>query len=378
MRRKILFIILTIVLAAGLIGGGTMAWFTAKAQVQNEFTAGTVMVNPGSAEITGEIDVDNWNPGDCAELKWGIHNPGSKDILVRIKNGDQFGYETAMARMNDDPDDFEYQWTNHPWFSYLEYVTYNGGYERETRYLYAAQTHRVGEVDIWKSNGYLMLEITMDEGFEMTESHVHVQLDPDEYQPPAKFGTWPYKQYYNPAEDYAVYQIPWETEWDDQELYIAVHADVYGDYGKDGGKGLGKKGKWEFKWEWLWENWNALCFSARGCEILNEAYREGVSYEDIKDTYEWALFVSYVEGLENPVSLQLCDNQDWVLKEDGYFYYTGPPIEHCQTVEFCLKVCFEGELANNVFQGAKYKLTLPVEAVQASNDAPYHVWGFNP
>ncbi len=51
MKRKVLLIALTIALVAGIVGGGTMAWFTAKAEVNNEFTAGTVMIQADSNMI---------------------------------------------------------------------------------------------------------------------------------------------------------------------------------------------------------------------------------------------------------------------------------------------------------------------------------------
>lgn len=374
MSRKVLMIALVIGLAAALIGGSTMAWFTAKAEVENEFTAGTVMIEAGS-NVSGDVDINNWNPGDCTELKLDIQNIGSKKIRLRTKNGAPRGYETAMARMKDDPNDFTFKWENHPWFTYVEYIEFDlseGG--KTTYYFYAAQTQRVGEVDVWKTDGNLNIEVRLDSGYEMSESHAIVQLNADAYQPPAQFGRWPYKKDHEPAVSNYTYQIPWEEEWDNAEvLYIAVHAVVYGEYSE--GSVTGKKGEWAFNWEWLWENWNALCFSTRGCETLNAAYEAGVSYADIKDTIEWQDFVGYAEMQENPVSVKLCDSTtDWAL-QDGYFYYTGAPIMEGETVELCLKVCFDGDLGTNVFQGASYKLSLNFEAVQASNEAPSEVWG---
>ena len=374
---------MAIVLAAGLIGGGTMAWFTAKAQVDNTFTAGKVMINPGETIFDGDINIDNWNPGDCTKLSWEIHNSGSKDTYIRVKNGVYREKETAMVRMNDNPDDFTYEWSNHPWFTYIIYYLEmnpenlsNGGGKY---YLYAAQDTKVGEVYISRTNSHLHVDIQLLEGFDMSESKVNVQLDANEYEPPARFGTWPYTEAHEPRVSEYTHVIEWNNDWDDKNLYIGVHADVWGDYsGAEGA--VAKKGYWEFNWEWLWENWQALCFTELGYLELNAAFEAGADYDEIISTDEWAEFVAFIEMLDiNPVTISLCsDVNDWVLLEDGYFYYTGGPISPCNKVGFCLMVCFDGEEAGNVFQGATFKLAIQFEAVQASNNAPYHVWGFNP
>lgn len=55
MSKKMACIALCIALAALLVGGFTMAWFTAKAEpLQNEFTAGTVMIEAGGTVITNK------------------------------------------------------------------------------------------------------------------------------------------------------------------------------------------------------------------------------------------------------------------------------------------------------------------------------------
>lgn len=85
--------LLVIALAAAAIGGATMAWFTAEANLEQDgeqvtFTAGTVVVNVDEApEITTMEDrsIDNVNPGDCATICWNILNEGTKRAELRVK-----------------------------------------------------------------------------------------------------------------------------------------------------------------------------------------------------------------------------------------------------------------------------------------------------
>jgi hypothetical protein len=85
--------LLVIALAAAAIGGATMAWFTAEANLEQDgeqvtFTAGTVVVNVDEVpEITTMEDrsIDNVNPGDCATICWNIRNVGTKRAELRVK-----------------------------------------------------------------------------------------------------------------------------------------------------------------------------------------------------------------------------------------------------------------------------------------------------
>ena len=88
MKTKILMSVLAIGMAIALIGGATMAWFTAEADVpEQQFTAGTVVVSadgPEPAPAPGKF-FDNVNPGDCGRVKWTIINEGTKAAELRVK-----------------------------------------------------------------------------------------------------------------------------------------------------------------------------------------------------------------------------------------------------------------------------------------------------
>lgn len=81
MKKKIV-LLTAFALVALLVGGGTMAWFTANAEVENKFEAGTVKIRIHEDKFE---DAENVNPGDCYEKKVKIENEGSKTAYVRVK-----------------------------------------------------------------------------------------------------------------------------------------------------------------------------------------------------------------------------------------------------------------------------------------------------
>jgi len=95
MNRKNLLIGSALVLAALLVVGGTMAWFTAAADpVTNKFTAGTVEIElhdvGGYDSEQNEVPftpngIPNVNPGDEYLKTVYVENTGSKAVYVRVK-----------------------------------------------------------------------------------------------------------------------------------------------------------------------------------------------------------------------------------------------------------------------------------------------------
>jgi len=81
MKSRMLVSMLVIALAAAVIGGATMAWFTDEAEVSDvTFTAGTVdieIVEQGGGDL-------NVNPGDCHEVFAEITNIGSKKVVLKL------------------------------------------------------------------------------------------------------------------------------------------------------------------------------------------------------------------------------------------------------------------------------------------------------
>ena len=93
MKKRNLVLGSIVVLAALLIVGGTMAWFTAEADpVTNTFTAGTVEIELHDVQMVegAEVDfptegIENVNPGDEYGKIVYVENTGSKAIYVRAK-----------------------------------------------------------------------------------------------------------------------------------------------------------------------------------------------------------------------------------------------------------------------------------------------------
>jgi len=86
-KIKVILSLLVIVLAVALVGGATMAWFTAQASVEpNEFVAGTVAISANRTTASASTFVEkNWNPGDNTDLEICIENEGTKAINLRTK-----------------------------------------------------------------------------------------------------------------------------------------------------------------------------------------------------------------------------------------------------------------------------------------------------
>ena len=78
MKKRSIILGSTIILAVLLVAG-TMAWFTAEAEVTNTFTAGTVKIDVNeSGQVTSAEPFKNLNPGDTVEKKVTVKSTGSK------------------------------------------------------------------------------------------------------------------------------------------------------------------------------------------------------------------------------------------------------------------------------------------------------------
>ncbi len=105
MRKNLLIGLLVFSLAALLIVGGTMAWFTDSEAANNNFTAGTVAIEINEH---GFEDIVNWNPGDTTNKDVSIKSTGSKGTYVRVKltpvwgdlDGGEFTEDAALLTTN--------------------------------------------------------------------------------------------------------------------------------------------------------------------------------------------------------------------------------------------------------------------------------------
>jgi predicted ribosomally synthesized peptide with SipW-like signal peptide len=92
--------LLVIALAAAVIGGATMAWFTDSDSVDNvTFTAGTLLVDIEDFKVATEnIKLDTLNPGDSWEYEFNVVNVGTKNLIFK---GILF-YEETLGKDNTD------------------------------------------------------------------------------------------------------------------------------------------------------------------------------------------------------------------------------------------------------------------------------------
>jgi len=67
----------------------------------------------------------------------------------------------------------------------------------------------------------------------------------------------------------------------------------------------------------------------------------------------------------------------WELHDDGYFYYTKvvPAGGHTAPLLKCNRICFNGEMMGNEYQGAQLDITINAEAIQGTHNAVTEVWG---
>ncbi len=80
----------------------------------------------------------------------------------------------------------------------------------------------------------------------------------------------------------------------------------------------------------------------------------------------------------NVVKVSLCKDSrcpcsNWIDNKDGYFYYKQ--VLDCKAkTQLSIHICLDGPKTVNAYQGKTYVLKGTLEAVQASNHAPYHEW----
>ena len=85
MKTRMIASFLVIALVAAVIGGASMAYFTAKQDApENVFVAGTVMIEAGKEFVWDAEKMENVNPGDCFSKCIQVYNTGTKAIELRL------------------------------------------------------------------------------------------------------------------------------------------------------------------------------------------------------------------------------------------------------------------------------------------------------
>ncbi len=102
-----------------------------------------------------------------------------------------------------------------------------GDWSEKTVDLFAGQHTNVGSVNVFDDGDYLIVTFTTIEGWYITETHVDIQTDPDDFpltkSGNPKVGQFAYSDEYDYVED-VILEI--EDIWDGATLYVAAHAVV--------------------------------------------------------------------------------------------------------------------------------------------------------
>jgi len=86
MKSRFLVSLLVIAMAAALIGGGTMAWFTDSAESEDvTMTAGTLLIDIDNFNRVESdvLNIENLNPGDEYTYKFNVKNIGTKRFYYK-------------------------------------------------------------------------------------------------------------------------------------------------------------------------------------------------------------------------------------------------------------------------------------------------------
>ena len=97
MKKSMMMLILAGTLVTLLVAGGTMAWFTAAQEVDNNFTAGTVAITVNEHDFA---DITNWNPGDTTNKDVSVKSTGSKKTYVRVSLTPQWTPASGTASLS--------------------------------------------------------------------------------------------------------------------------------------------------------------------------------------------------------------------------------------------------------------------------------------
>lgn len=130
MKKSILVGMLVFSLAALMVVGGTLAWFTSEAEVTNTFKAGTVEIE---VLEKGETEgITNWNPGDTTDYGVSVKSLGSKQTYVRVKLEPVWYDGDEEAEVNENNvelifgEDLEENWVlADGWYYYKEILEQN-------------------------------------------------------------------------------------------------------------------------------------------------------------------------------------------------------------------------------------------------------------
>ncbi|WP_192930269.1 SipW-dependent-type signal peptide-containing protein [Alkaliphilus pronyensis] len=379
MKNKIIFSVLTIVIAAAMIAGGTMAWFTSTADAgETTFTAGTVKIEADQVVNIPEEEVHEWT-NDNIFPKW----------VVEAQQGQRYDGEDVVS-LRSDPNavlSLESGRNEKNFFS----LGFGGEIEVEfSHIILAGEEFSVVTVveDTWGRNHY-----------PEEKADVYVSKNREDWiligtatNQPSSQGNQITSTFTLPETvDYAKFiklidvsereDFKNDQDISDNDRNAADGYDVNAIYVKGGYKDKD-------------HNWNPGDTSTKKYNVENTGTKDihvrakliGNWYQYNEETYQWEEFTPDHGDKEiDVITITVCDDSDWFYDEaTDYYYYDGylggtyqREDNEVYESELCVEIKVDGEDTDNQYQGKRYVISTVFEAIQASNNAAAEdtTWG---
>ncbi len=346
MKKNYFRSIIMVIIMAGMIGGTTFAWFTAKAEVaDNTFTAGTVHITSDRAAGVGKIITPNWNPGDTNDVDLKIINEGTKSIYVRAMVEKMWlpSYlrvlvvytGTTVQLLTVEWDSFCKGFTEAD--GAIVTGTFRAKYPSNVAYIDGTFKNLSNED--WIMNNTVYRTWCLDSAETITKNvDYSVQVFDPMYNP----------DWYDDVNSKTIWEgIPWG------KIVYIINADFLN-------RGYSSTDMQNAIWHYT----NALAVSGKALEIVNETEAK------------WSLPADNVE---------FDMGAGWTQGTDGYWYYMNPiPGTYTaaglnpRTIWFNNKVRLIGSMTDNKYQGKAFTMNVRFEAVQSSNNAARDIWPESP
>lgn len=417
MSRKILVVVLTIALAAALIGGTTMAWFTDSSSSNPvEFTAGTVLIEAGSSSITSQyFDPSDGvfvygvagGTGDLYEVD--IQNQTENKIYANTNSYSGF-YPNALAF--DDANDRLYFAANRNKLWYYDFsanqlvdagafthtgnsdvyaATFGGGY-----YWYVPNgTGNLYQVSL-DSNGLIESSTVTP----MTTSSLafgDVEIDYANgiiYGSTTSFyftydtGTGEFTRHGSAGKGM---QLAWghdgnlyghntnAREWFSVEPAGGAKTFLFTGERSYNDLATGSKSYWN-PGDCSWAKFNVKNVGTKNSYVRVELSGYWTEYDDaagkwVPWTIDPAEFPDSYQG--DVVTFQLSNGMGNWEQAGGYYYY-NKVLAPNETAELGLEICLLGPETCNAYQGKRFVMTGTFDAIQTTHGASQEVWGWSP
>lgn len=430
MNKRIILLGALVIAVVSMIGGFTMAWFTAKAEVpKNEFNAGTVMIE---ADTYGVIKSGYINTGEGIYL-YGIARQSRQLYEINVLTGNvQAFYTIPLLGATDFPtspnglgldannDRLYFSVTkgsnSEIWFydfgagihkfagtapGLIYGATYGEGYywyiEHNTDNLYRIKFNstdgtvvsgndiafrsnitapnnkkfRLGDTDVDIGNGIIYVSTSGDNG----TSKEFFKYD---------ISTGVYTMITNNDNDAVNLQVAFGSNgqlyghWNQGEKWYRVNKDT----GAKSEIVVNTNVRFQDLASGHRKVWNPGDCDKLKYYVKNTGTKK--SHVRISLTGYWQEYVDgewkYWTTEKKVVSYNLC-NDEWKVVDDKFYYksilYANPPND---IAEFCVEVCLDGPETTNEFQGKRFMIEATFDAIQVTNNASveHPDWGLDP